>query len=94
MPLHRSELAIVQTFVALHEEGGRMLISVLSEKRRSSRLGADTFQTRRIKTHDKTEYLAGGLGSIRANQSAPKHMPENLSFQGTRRKKTRRAPEL
>lgn len=84
----------MQPFEPLHEDGVRMLFSVLSEKRRSSRLGADTFQTRRIKTHDKTEYLGGVLGSNRANHSAPKHMPENLSFQGTRRKKTRRAPEL
>ena len=71
-----------------------MLISVLSEKRRSSRLRVDTFQTRRIKTYDKTECLGGVFGSFRANHSAPKPMPENLSFQGTRREKTRRAPEL
>lgn len=71
-----------------------MLISVLSEKRRSSCLGADAFQTRRKKTYDKTEWFTGEFGSKIVNQSSPKHMPENSSLQGTRRQNTRRAPEL
>lgn len=41
-----------------------------------------------------TSHLGGVLGSIKVNHSAPKHVPWNLSLQGTRRKKTRRAPEL
>lgn len=47
----------MKPFEPLHKEGIRMLIGDLSEKCRSSCLGADAFQTSRIRTHEETEYL-------------------------------------
>ena len=52
-PLPRRKDAIMQPIVGLHEVAGCMIISVLFEKRRLSRLQAHVSQTRRIKTYAK-----------------------------------------
>lgn len=93
MPLHRSEPAIMQPIGGLHESVGGMLIRVLFEKRRLSRLQADASQTRREKTYEKPSNLLGDRVVQAVSRRTVAYAVE-LVVPATPRKKTRGVAEL